>query len=110
MAASGRVAEEVLELMGQTVTISSATPNTTLYGKRVGGSNARTVNCLIEPAMSASRTHEATDVSYSFDIYCDDVDIVETDIITLPDNSTPPIVGIETYYDELGALYQVVHC
>jgi len=109
MAASGRVAAEVLELMGQTVTIGTSSPHTTLYGKRVG-STTRSVQCLIEPAMSASRTHEANDVTYSYDIYCDDVDIVETDVVTLPDGTTPPINSIETYNDEHGALYQVVHC
>jgi len=110
MASSGRVPVEVLEYMKQTIVVSTATPNTSLYGKRIDGGASRSVACLLEPAMSASRTHEFTDVTYSWDLYCDDVDIVETDMITLPNGVKPAIVGIETYCDEEGALYQVVHC
>ena len=114
MAASGRVPEDVLALMGQTITLTVETPATqTMYGKRIigaGSGSTRDIKCAIQPAMSASRSHEATDVTYTYDIYCNDADITESDVIHLPNGDTPAIVGIESYRDEVGIMYQVVHC
>lgn len=110
MAASGRVDPEIVAMMGQTITVKpKATTPTDFYGKNQYNSSAsRSVKALIEPMAEVVRTQDGTLVYNVVTAYCDDVDIDAQDQVVLPDGSSPSIVGVDTYNDEVGKLYQVV--
>lgn len=100
--------------MGQAIIVNDeVAPTSSLYGKRITEGDdryGRKVKCLMQPAMSASRSREATDVEYTWDLYCDDADLTVASIIELPGGDKPTIHSIESYSDEVGIMYQVVHC
>lgn len=80
-----------------------------MYGKASTG-DQREVQCLQQASTTVFRTAESDEVNATFDLYCNDIDVKEGDVIELPDGSHPPILGIDTYNDAHGPLYQVVHC
>lgn len=110
MASSGRLPSEITDLLTSTILVSVGDPASTLYGKRRAGTTKRRVKCMVQAATYAGRSSGETSVTYTYDIYCDDINIVESDVVELPDGTTPAIASIDSYADEVGPLYQVVHC
>jgi hypothetical protein len=108
MASSGRLPEEITDLLNDHIEVSAATKS--LYGKGSASAVKRRVACMVQGTTSAGRANRQTDVTYSWDIYCDDVDIIESDVVKLPNGTEAQIVAIDNYSDENGPLYQVVHC
>jgi hypothetical protein len=111
VAASGRLDPAFLRQMKQTITVHPAATTgggTDEYGEQAVQAGARSVQCYLAPFESVEQTPTARTVVPTWMIYANDIDIDTEDKITLPGGTTSPIDRVETYYDNMGKLYQVV--
>jgi hypothetical protein len=98
--------------MNETVQVHTAVTTgggTNTYGERATQASSRSVKCYLSPFETAEQTPASREVTPSWSIYADDVDIASDDKITLPGGNDKLVIDrVETYFDDKGKLYQVV--
>lgn len=95
----------LLELMPSTVKVSTRTTHNN-YGEASFATTTSSYRARVVSKPGYLRTAEGEEISYAHIAWIRStgaVSITASDRITLPDGSTPPVVGVERYPDQDGA-------